>query len=59
MKKTIYDIQNLFLKNIFCVLMLAMAAPVLAQDDETEQGSDDETEAVRRPVRSLWPRSMN
>ena len=51
MKATLYDIQNLFLKNILCVLMLAMAAPVLAQDDETEQGSDDETEEVRRPVR--------
>ena len=51
MKKTLYDIQDLFLKNILCVLMLAMTAPVLAQDDETDESSDDETEQVRRPVR--------
>ena len=51
MKKTIYDIvENVFLKNTLCLLLLSMAAPVLAQDDATESGDDEETEEVRRPV---------
>ena len=51
MKTILYDIQRLFLRSTFCLLMLTMAVPVLAQDDETDASSDDETEDVRRPVR--------
>ena len=53
MKTIRYEIKNMFLRNIFCLLILGMAVPAFAQDDDTFLGDEEETETMKRPVRKV------